>query len=94
MIDAGTIIQGLLGAFGVVLWYLYTEQNKKINALTMDQLNYKVHVAETYVTSGQLTKAVENLNKTLENVSSGIIRVEQRLNNQIDNVNHRGGTSN
>ena len=48
-------------------------------------MEYKVHVAETFVTTDQLTRAIENLNKTLENVAGGVLRVEARLNQQLDN---------
>ena len=71
-------------AFAVVAFFYKKLDNRadKTHDLLME---YKVHVAETFVTTDQLTRAIENLNKTLENVAGGVLRVEARLNQQLDN---------
>ena len=97
MIDWNVIIQIAIGVALSVGAYLYRELKAKQDSIQAKAdkthealLNYMLLASEKFVTNGALAHAVENLNKTLENVSSGIIRVEQRLNNQIDNSNHRG----
>jgi hypothetical protein len=80
-----TIIQGLMGALGLVLWYLYTEQSKEVKRLGMELLNYKVHVSERYVSNDKLNETVNNLNKNVEQLSAGVLRIETRLNSQMDN---------
>lgn len=97
MIDWNVIIQIAIGLAFSVGAYLYRELKAKTEQVQAKAdkthealLGFMLLASEKYVTNGALAHAVENLNKTLENVSSGIIRVEQRLNNQIDNSNHRG----
>ncbi len=85
--DAAMIIQALVGALGVVLWFLYTELKKKADNQHVDFLNYKLHVAETFVTTNQLTGVIETLNRNVEAVATTALRIEGRLNQQIDNSN-------
>lgn len=86
-------------AFGVVLSvgaYLYRDLKAgtdvvkaKADKTQEELLNYKLMAAEKYVTNSHLEQAVESLHKTLETVAASMVRVETRLNNQIDNSNHR-----
>ena len=88
-------------AIGVVLSvgaYLYKDLKADTDAVKAkadktyeELLQYKLSSTEKFVTNDHLAHAVSNLNKTLETVAGSILRVEQRLNNQIDNSNHRGG---
>jgi hypothetical protein len=96
MLDWNVIIQIAIGVVLSVGAYLYRDlKSQTVDVKTKadktyeELLNYKLMASEKFVTNGALAHAVENLNRTLENVSEGIIRVEQRLNNQIDNSNHR-----
>lgn len=82
------IVAGLLFSIG---GYLYKELKSKVDKIHEDALTYRTLVATTYVTNDHLAKAVENLNKTVDNVASGILRIEARLNNQIDNHANRNG---
>jgi hypothetical protein len=95
--DWNVVIQIAIGVVLSVGAYLYRALKADTDAVQAkadktyeELLAYKLVASEKYVTNGALVHAVENINRTLENVSSGIIRVEQRLNNQIDNSNHRG----
>lgn len=90
--DATMIIQGLLGAFGVVLWYLYTEQTKEVKRIAMEVLQYKVHVSERYVSNDKLNETVANLNRNVEQLAAGVLRIETRINSQMDS-RHNSGTN-
>ena len=94
--DWNVLIQIAIGVVLSVGAYLYRDLRTETVSVKVkadktyeELLNYKLMASEKYVTNDHLAQAVINLNKTLENVASGIIRVEQRLNNQIDNSNAR-----
>lgn len=73
-------------AFAVVAFF-YKKLDGRADKTHEALMDYKVHVAETFVTTDQLTRAIEHLNKTVENVAGGVLRIEARLNHQIDNNN-------
>jgi hypothetical protein len=82
--QAAYYITGL--AFAVVAFF-YKKLDSRADSTHEALMAYKVHVAETFVTTDQLTRAIEHLNKTVENVAGGVLRIEARLNHQIDNRN-------
>lgn len=82
--DSNTIIEILLGALGVVLWYLYREAKAKGDSNEKALLEFKVECANKYVTNDQLTQAIENLNKTIQTVANTVQRIENRLDNLVD----------
>lgn len=96
MLDWNVIIQIAIGVVLSVGAYLYRElKSQTVEVKTKgdktfeELLNYKLACAEKFVTKDHLAEAVTNLHKTLENVAAGVVRVEARLNNQIDNSNAR-----
>jgi hypothetical protein len=96
MFEWNIVIQITIGVILSVGAYLYREMKADTVAVramaekTKDELmNYKLASSEKYVTNDHLAQAVTNMNKTLESVAGSILRVEQRLNNQIDNSNAR-----
>lgn len=82
--QAAYYITGL--TFAVVAFF-YKKLDSRADKTHEALMDYKVHVAETFVTTDQLTRAIEHLNKTVENVAGGVLRIEARLNHQIDNNN-------
>ena len=97
MLDWNVIIQIAIGVVLSVGAYLYRELRSESNATKSiadktreDLLNYKLLASEKFVTNGALAHAIDNITKTLETVAGSVLRVESRLNNQIDNSNHRG----
>jgi hypothetical protein len=97
VIDWNIVVQIAIGVVLSVGAYLYRELKAEANDVKAkadktyeELLNYKLMASEKFVTNGALAHAVDNINKTLETVAGSILRVEQRLNNQIDNSNHRG----
>lgn len=97
MLDWNVIIQIAIGVVLSVGAYLYRELKAETVAVRVkadktyeELLNYKLLSSEKFVTNGALAHAVDNITKTLETVAGSILRVESRLNNQIDNSNARG----
>ena len=97
--DWNIVIQIAIGVMLSVGAYLYrdlkadTDEVKKRADKTHDDLvEHKLKSSERFVTSDHLAQAVGNINKTLETVAASMVRVEQRLNNQIDNSNARNQT--
>ena len=97
IVDWNVLIQIGFGIVMSVGAYLYRDLKAETVSVktraekTQEEfLNYKLAASEKYVTHDHLAQAVTNLHKTLENVAAGVIRVEARINNQIDNSNHRG----
>ena len=84
MIDWNMVIQIVMGLAFTVIGYLYKELKGNSDKNREEFLIYKTHVAETYVSNDKLTDAVGNLNKNVENVAAGVLRIESRINNQLD----------
>lgn len=69
-------VVGALGitGFSTVLWFLFLSVRKDARDALDKLADYKLHVAETYVTHDGLTKVVSNLNQTIERL---IVAVQQ-----------------
>lgn len=52
--------------------------------LDRDLQSYKLHVAETYVTQSDLTKAIDTFSKSVEAVFKKLERIEDKLDNKAD----------
>jgi hypothetical protein len=73
-VESGVAVFGILASgAGTVLWFLF--QGVKIDAeaaksaadaLKTDLANYKLYVAEHYVTQNDLTKAISSLERSIE----------------------------
>jgi hypothetical protein len=100
IMDWNALIQIALGVVLSVGAYLYNDLKKstddvKVSAAktAQDLVDHKLKSSEKFVTSDHLAQAVGNINKTLETVAASMVRVEQRLNNQIDNSNARNNNT-
>lgn len=96
MLDWNIVVQISIGVALSIGAYLYRELKAatdvvkdKADKTYEELLNYKLASSEKFVTNGHLEQAVESLHKTLETVAASMVRVETRLNNQIDNSNAR-----
>lgn len=88
IVDWNVVIQIVIGLAFTVFGFMYKELKNKVDKTHEDFLVYRTHVAERYVSVDQLTKAIENLNSTINSVASAVTRIEGRLNNQLDGRNH------
>jgi len=95
MIDWQLVFYAVVSLSFTVGGWLYRELKAKADRTHEDLLIYKTHVAVTYVSNDKLTDAVSSLNQSVKSVADGVIRIENRLNNQIDNrQNHNGNHTN
>jgi len=95
MIDWNIVLQLIVGLALAVGGYLYKELKHKAEKTYEEFLIYKTHVATHYVSNDKLIEAVSNLRSSVDTVASGILRIEARLNNQIDNrANNNGNHTN
>lgn len=104
-IEIGTAVLGVLGpAVGAVLWSLYKsvrDDARAAKAQAEAQKNeltaYKLYVAEHYVTQNDLTKAVANLEKSIDRLIEAVNQASKETRESIgalqaridDNVDKR-----
>lgn len=92
IVDWSVLAQIASGIVISIIAYLHnalkneTAEVKAKGDKTYEELmNYKLAASDKFVTTDHLTQTMENVHKTLESVAAGMLRVEARLNNQIDN---------
>lgn len=85
------IFQGLLTVlFSVLGWNFKTLKDDVVSAaaerdlVNKDLQAYKLHVAETYVTQTDLSKAIDNFGKAIEAVFKKLERIEDKLDMKAD----------
>ncbi|NKI68976.1 hypothetical protein GN109_06050 [Collimonas pratensis] len=85
------VVQGLLAVLCSVLgWNFKTLRADVVAASTereavnKDLQAYKLHVAETYVTQTDLSKAIDNFGKAIEAVFKKLERIEDKLDMKAD----------
>lgn len=73
----------LLTVLGVVLWSMYNDVKKQARDTATELAAYKVVVAEKYVSTEELQKSLEQINRTIEKsyeqFSDRFSRIENRL---------------
>jgi len=70
------ILQAALGGISCILWRNLSDVKHKAEKAADDLANYKVFVAEKYITSDELRQAVDALNQAFERHAS---RMDVRL---------------
>ncbi|MEL6237023.1 MAG: hypothetical protein AAFO57_00140 [Pseudomonadota bacterium] len=87
----GAAATGVLAVLGWVLKRSVGQMDQKLRehdeALQRrsDELSaYKLHVAEHYVTTNELSKAIDALNETIKAVFQRFDRLESKLDNKAD----------
>ncbi|WGS52660.1 hypothetical protein LFL96_31235 [Paraburkholderia sp. D15] len=56
----------------------------QLKSLDAELAAYKLHVAETYVTSNELSKAIDALNRAIDAVFGKLDRIEDKLDKKAD----------
>lgn len=59
-------------------------QGKQLKTLDSELSAYKLHVAETYVTSNELSKAIDAFNRAIDAVFGKLDRIEDKLDKKAD----------
>ncbi|MDE1139991.1 hypothetical protein [Paraburkholderia tropica] len=71
-------------AFGTVAWWAVRSVHARQNDFEKDLAAYKLHVAETYVTSNELGKAIDAFNRSIDAVFAKLERIEGKLDTKAD----------
>lgn len=79
------------GGAGTVVWYLFnsSKDDSKKNSAEISELQkelaaHKLYVAEHYVTSNELSKAIETLSKAIDAVFLKLDRIDGKLDGKAD----------
>jgi hypothetical protein len=72
------------GGCGVVVWWLFRGVHARAEANERDLAAFKLHCAETYVTSSALEKAIDRFNDSINAVFKKLDRIEERINEKAD----------
>ncbi|WP_175969611.1 hypothetical protein [Burkholderia sp. BCC0322] len=73
-----------LPAAGGVLWWLLRGAHAKADAIAKELADFRLHVAESYVTSNTLQKALDGLTDTFKAVFAKLDRIEDKLDGKAD----------
>lgn len=82
---------GLLGLVGIgatgsgtVIWWMFRSVAARVDATEKELAAYKLHVAETYVTSNELGKAIDAFNRSIDALFAKLERIEEKLDKKAD----------
>jgi hypothetical protein len=74
----------LLLGFATVLWFLLRKLISDVGAITKALADYKLHVAENYVTQSSLSKSMDALAGSIGEVFRKLERIEDKLDGKAD----------
>jgi septal ring factor EnvC (AmiA/AmiB activator) len=77
-------LQAVVVGLCAVLWFLFREARAKADATAKEFAEYKVHIAENYVTHNDLTKAIDAISRSIEAVFAKLDRIEDKLDKKAD----------
>jgi len=78
------IVQGLMGLLMAIAGWAYRDLKAKVDKTHEDFLLYKVVVATSYIGNEELKAVVDNLTRGLDTVAASTLRIENRINAQLD----------
>ena len=81
------VVQGLMGLLMAIGGYLYRDVKAKADKTHEEFLVYRTFVASNYIGNDQLKQVVDNMSRGIDNVAAGMLRIENRLNTQLDRRN-------
>jgi hypothetical protein len=74
---------GITGA-GTVVWWMFRSLHARVDATERDLAAYKLHVAEKYATTNELSKAIADLNETMRMLFQKIDGIRDMLDKKAD----------
>lgn len=81
-------VLGLLGlcgtGAGTVVWWMFRSLAARVDSTERELAAYKLHVAETYVTSNELGKAIDAFNRSIDAIFAKLERIENKLDTKQD----------
>lgn len=78
------IIETLIGLILVVVWWNFKEVKREVDEMQTEHNRYKLHVAESYVTHNDLSKAIDNLTRATDAIFKKLDRIEDKLDQKVD----------
>jgi len=79
----GWLTLSVTGACGV-LWWLLRSLHVRVGEHDKALADYKLHVAETYVTSNALSSSIDAINRAIEAIFKKLERIDDKLDNKAD----------
>lgn len=76
------VVQFLLACVVAIGGFLYKDLKAKTEGLQKEFMTYQRYVAEEYATQPQLTRAIDSVIKTVEQMAASLVRIEGRLYDQ------------
>jgi methyl-accepting chemotaxis protein len=76
----GAVASGI----GAVAFWMLRSMVARIEAAERDLAAYKLHVAETYVTSNELGKAIDAFNRSIDAIFTKLDRIESKVDSKAD----------
>lgn len=77
-------LQALGGGFCTLTWFNYRDLKANLEANRADLAKYKIHIAETYVTQNELTKAIDAFHRSVDAIFAKLERIEDKLDHKQD----------
>jgi len=71
-------------ATATVVWWVFRSMHGRISGLERDLAAYKLHVAEKYATTTELSKAISDLNESIKMLFTKIDGVRDLLDKKAD----------
>lgn len=71
-------------AFGTVAWWAFRSMHARVNENERDLAAFKLHCAETFVTSSALEKAIDRFSESINAVFKKLERIDEKLDSKQD----------
>lgn len=91
-----TTLGVLCSALGTILWFLFTSVKKEAQEAKAEAIaakgalaNYKLYAAEHFVTQTDLTKAIDDLKRSLERLIESVDRNSREAQHRFDQLQDR-----
>lgn len=78
------LLQAIAGGFVALLWFNFKDMKLRAEDTARELSEFKLEVAKNYVSTPELTQAIDGLNKTLELFRSMLERIERKLDTKQD----------
>lgn len=77
-------VLALATAAAAVVWWVFRSQHAKVSDLDRELSAFKLHCAETYVTTNSMQKTFDTLSDAIKAVFSKLERIEDKLDGKAD----------
>jgi len=78
------VLQAVAAGLVTLLWFNFKEMKHRAERTARELAEFKLEVAKNYVSTPELTQAIDGLNKTLELFRSMLERIEHKLDQKQD----------